>query len=312
MGLIRPPICNRPFQAYGRKIFKHLLIYLLYFLLLPAVADTCWAQNNNKNTEVTVNYAYAAQLGFGGYDVGGLSVNIYTLPFNWTFPLCVTERPWELKVKLPVSYGHFNFEERAPDGTKLSANLDVFSVGAGLELKVPVTGHWSLKPFGTFGLIQEIYSDVSPEDLQADFPFSYYYTTGLRSLVQYDWRNFTFGLGNGLIYAANAAFDGSGNESYSAFEAGIDARHPLGFEIGRYQPDASVFFIYYHFLSPVKFTRFLEEPLEITDQFEFGFSLGFAMPSKIWIFDDPRIGASYLFDSEGELNAFRINFGFPF
>lgn len=312
MGLMRPLICSRLLQTYNYNISKYLLIFLLLSPLLPVAVNTSWAQNNNKNTEVTVNYAYAAQLGFGGYDVGGLSVNIYTLPFNWTFPICVTERPWQLKVKLPVRYGHFNFDERAPDGTKLSADLDVFSVGAGLELEVPVTSHWSLKPFGTFGFIEQIYSDVSPAGLEADFPFSYYYTTGLRSLVQYDWRSFTFGLGNGLIYAANAAFDGSGSESYSAFEAGVDARHPLWFNIGRYQPDANVFFIYYHFLSPVRFTRFLEEPLEINDQFEFGFSLGFAMPSKIWIFDDPRIGASYLFDSEGELNAFRINFGFPF
>ncbi len=312
MSLTQHTTRNNSFRPCNCAVLKHFLFYQCAFWLVLAAANSGFAQENAQNSEVSVNYAYAAQLGLGGYDVGGLTVNVYNLPFGWTFPVCVTEQPWELRVKLPLGYGHFNFEGRAADGTKLSADLDVFSLGAGLELRIPITHYWSLKPFGTFGIIKEIFSDVSSELLHVSFPFSYYYTTGLKSLFEYKWQDFTFGFGNALVYAENAAFDGSGNETYAAFETGIDVRHPLGFNIGSYEPDADLFFIYYHFLSPVTFSRFLQQPLEIKNQYEFGFTLGFAKPSKIWFLEDPRIGASYLFDSDGELNAFRINFGFPF
>ena len=36
-----------------------------------------------ENTEITVNYVYAALLGLGKYDAGGLSVQIYTLPLGY-------------------------------------------------------------------------------------------------------------------------------------------------------------------------------------------------------------------------------------
>lgn len=295
--------CCRSFHALSTAVC------LLFSLL---VAGTVHAQNTNDNTEVTVNYAYAAQLGFGGYDIGGLSVNVYQIPFAFTFPICVTERPWTLKLKMPIGYGRFRFSGRFPDGSRVSADVDTLSFGSGLELKVPVFSFWTLKPFGDFGLVTQIRSSASPGDAEASFPFSYYYTLGIKSRLEKAWREFRFGLGNALVYAENDAFDGSGGESYAAFEAGVDVRHSLGFDIKNYEPDADAFFVYYHYFSPVTFTRFLKEPLEINNQFEFGISFGFQQPSKIWFFDDPRIGGSYLFDDSGSFSAFKINFGFPF
>jgi hypothetical protein len=51
-------------------------------------------------------------------------------------------------------------------------------------------------------------------------------------------------------------------------------------------------------------------PLEVSNQFEFGISVGSATPFKLWILENPRIGVSYRF-GDG-LTGVRVNFGFPF
>jgi hypothetical protein len=291
---------------------RRLHLFLGTVLLVGATIglSPCHAQDSvPDNREIVLNYVYAAQLGFGGFNIGGLSVNIYQVPFGWKFPLYVTDEPWELRVKVPVGYGRFRFKGET-EGAEAHADLDTLSGGTGLELNIPVLPFLFFKPFFNFGVVDDVRRNVSGEEVNVNFPFSYYFTGGLGSLIEYNFQGLTLGYGNALTYAANEAFDDSAGESYAAFETGVDVRHPLGFSVDNYKPDAEIFFIYYHFFSPVKFTQFLEEPLEITDQYEFGISFGFDKPSKIWFLEDPRLGASYRFD--GDFSAIRLNFGFPF
>jgi hypothetical protein len=58
------------------------------------------------------------------------------------------------------------------------------------------------------------------------------------------------------------------------------------------------------------FSRFGREPLEVSNQFEFGVTFGSAVPSKLWIFENPRLGVAYRF-GDG-LSGIRASFGFPF
>lgn len=83
------------------------------------------------------------------------------------------------------------------------------------------------------------------------------------------------------------------------------ARHRSGLS-----PDVGLSFLYYYFFPPAKFSLPGENPLEVSNQFEFGINVGSATPAKLWIFNSPRIGVSYRF-GDG-LTGVRAQFGFPF
>ena len=86
-------------------------VYICVFLLirLGYGGGTGWAQSPPDPSELRVNYVYAGQLGFGAYELGGLSVQIYKLPLAYTFHFG-TDQAWEVKVKMPLVYGRYKFK----------------------------------------------------------------------------------------------------------------------------------------------------------------------------------------------------------
>ena len=264
---------------------------------------------NQTNSQVSVNYVYAALLGLGTYEAGGLSVDVFTLPLQYTFD-SHPNSDTQIRLKLPISYGRFGFEGIAPDGTGLGFDVDTLGTAPGVEFLIPLMPQWTLKPFGNLGLVGEISESTNTPQTQVEFPLNYLYIVGIRSLASQQIQDITLSLGNALIYAGNGAFEGGGVESFTAVETGLDVRFPLGFQFKSYRPDMNLFFIHYHFFPNATFTRFLQEPLRVKDQFEFGGSLGLLQPLDIGMLTNLRLGASYRFG--GGLTAIVINFGFPF
>ena len=120
-----------------------------------------WGQSaGDDNTTVSVNYVYAAQLGIGSYEVGGLSVDVFTLPLAITRPLGDVIGPdlpvdnpegWRVRFKLPVSFGVFDFEADDPEFGRIDIDQYTLAVVPGVELQVPVNDRWTLKPFVDLG-----------------------------------------------------------------------------------------------------------------------------------------------------------------
>src|SRR5690606_12269297 len=149
----------------------------------------------------------------------------------------------------------------------------------------------------------------------------YTYQIGISSIFHYPWNDFTFLFGNAFIYAGDASFDDGEDESvegYGTFMTGIEGRHPLGFEIGDFVPDAGVFFVYHLFTPSLEFTRVGRTTLEIDQIFEVGGTIGLARPYEVsWAPEmlnealaDFRIGIGY--QSGEDLDGVRLTFGFPF
>lgn len=273
------------------------------------------AQQTRENGNVTVNYVYAQQFGLGGYDVGGLSVQVYPLPLPYTLHFG-RNNAWGLKMTPGLTYGRFDFDadvDNIPNsGDELAVTLHTLGGTVALELQIPVLDNWMLKPFVEGGLVGVLHTDVSPAALAPSIrnDLAYTYAVGLRSRFHVDWQRFTFTLGNGLLYAGNATFKGKDAQAYAALETGIDIRHPLGLTIKQYAPDFSVFFIHYHFFPALEFSRFLHTPLEVNNQFEFGVTLGTVPPLPLGIIAGLRLGVSYRFGDN--LTGIRLNLGFPF
>lgn len=286
---------------------RWVILFVLSFVLIAVSSDNSKAQGSG---EVRVNFAYAFQLGFGSYDIGGLDVRVIKFPISHTFELPQFEK-LRIRLNSPIYYGRFKFEGTTPEGLRITAEQNVLSYIPGIELQYEVLENWYLKPFGNVGIAWSITDKSRPAGLvNSDSSTIYIYTVGMKSLYEIFWKDFKFSIGNALLWAGNTTFDeGTPDESYGALENGFEILHPLGFSIKGFEPDASAFFVYYRFLPDAEFSRFLKAPLKVENQYEIAGTIGSAKPFKLWFINNPRIGVGYRF---GDLDVFTINFGFPF
>lgn len=286
-----------------------------------------WSETSDGgNTTISVNYVYASQLGIGSYDIGGLSVDVFTLPLSLTRPLASTfgvvppvdnADDWRVRFKLAPSYGSFDFKANDPEFGKIRIHQQTVALTPGAELIAPVNDVWSVKPFVDAGAGKIV---ASSGDGAGDKNVFVTYTAGLRSRVDVPAGDYALAFGNGVIFAGNDEIGGDDSENYWAIETGVQARRTLGFSLadlgldgprfGGVRPEAGLYFIHYYFPKALEFSRFRDDPLKVRNQFEFGFTLGSATPWELLWIADPRIGASYIFGDD--LEVLRINFGFPF
>jgi hypothetical protein len=136
------------------------------------------------------------------------------------------------------------------------------------------------------------------------------YAAGIRNLFEIRVRDFLLSFGTKLAGAGDATIGESDSEGYGTLMNGLEVRHPIGVRLKSFVPDIGLSFVYYYFFPAAKFSLPGQNPLEVSNQFEFGVSIGSTVPAKLWIFENPRIGVSYRF-GDG-LTGVRVNFGFPF
>ncbi|MFH1983100.1 MAG: hypothetical protein ABIL58_14755 [Pseudomonadota bacterium] len=286
----------KPLSDPSMRQLRSMLVFTVVFFIFTGAA-CCRAEDSRRI--VRVNYVYAAQLGIGGYDVGGLSVQVFTLTLSHTVPIGDGDR-WRLKLKAPISLGLYSFRGNDEDGTPIAVDQQTLALLPGLELQIPISDDWTLKPFADLGAGRALESNTSTAVI---------YTTGITSLYRKRWGAFDVAMGNGLFIAGNGT---GANElsTYSAIENGVEVRHPLGWHVGGFMADLGVMAIYYYYPKALEFSRFLQDPLMVRNQLELGFSIGSAGPLTLFGATNPQIGASTIF-GDG-LTVFRFNFGFPF
>jgi hypothetical protein len=285
--------------------------------------------------EARINYVYATQFGFGGYKVGGLNADVYSLPIGFTVDDVLDS--WDLQVGLPITYGSFRFSDglnvlETDETVFIRAETNTIAFEPRLQLDIPIPWLPGLRvsPLGAFGFGTTFSSSGSAQAenerirLETDETQFYTYQIGVSSLYTRRWNDFTFLLGNAFIYAGDASFDDGPDdlddnvEGYGTFRTGIEGRYPLGFTIADFAPDAGVFFVYNLFTPSLEFTRVARAALEIDQIFEVGGTIGAARPYEVeWLPDmvndalnDFRIGVGY--QSGKDLDGVRLTFGVPF
>jgi hypothetical protein len=269
-----------------------------------------------QQLDVQVNLPYAVQFGFGSYDVGGLSVNIFRVPLQHTFALGSNEDSWRLALTAYLGYGHFSFESSV-FGPKVTASEDFVFALPQAELQIPIRRWWTVKPYVAAGLGRTFNGSAAVEGTQGgevhvEEGFDFLYAAGIGNLFEFQLDDFFLSVGNKLAAAGDATMGQSKNThtSFGTLQNGLEVRHPIGFDVKGMVPDVGLSFIYYYFFPAAKFSLPGEGPLEVSNQFEFGINIGFATPAKLWIFNNPRLGVSYRF-GDG-LTGVRAQFGFPF
>ena len=253
------------------------------------------------NTTVNINYVYAASLGFGGYSLGGLSANVYTLPLSYALP----GRPydgWTLKLLLPIEVGFYDFNATVP-GQRIATSQQSLTAVPGVELQIPINDRFVVKPFAQGGVGHAFGTGGGN-------PNAWVYLAGVRSVAQWHAGDYTISLGNAAIYAGDTTAGSGFAEHYVSLQIAGEVRRPLGLRIGNWTPDVGIFAAEYYYPAPLVFSRYLHDPLRIDNQNEIDFSIGGAEPFKLLWLDNPRIGAGFVFG--GGLKLYHVNFGFPF
>jgi hypothetical protein len=273
---------------------------LLLFASVAARAQTSAAPSPNRT--VYLNYVYAAELGFGGYSLAGLTAQIYPVPLSYTFH-DIFRNGWALKVLAPVEVGLYSLNVTDSNGERISLSQQSVAVVPGAELQIPVGSHTILKPFGQFGVGHTFGVDSGS-------PNAYIFMAGVRAVSQWNLGATTVSLGNAAIYAGDGAIGSGFSERYLSLQWGVELRHPLGFSMGRLEPDLGLYAIDYFYPVPLVFSRFLQPELKIANQGEIGFSVGSATQFELLGLSNPRIGAGFVFG--GGLTVLHINFGFQF
>jgi hypothetical protein len=282
----------------------------------PGLVQKAAAQANGRQLDVQVNLPYAVQFGFGSYDVGGLSVDVFRVPVQHTFSLGPNEDAWRLALTGYLGYGHFSFESSVL-GPKVTASEDFVFVLPQAELQIPLRRWWTVKPYVAAGVGRTFNGSAAVEgtsggEFHVEEGFVFLYAAGISNLFEFQLQDFVLSVGSRLAAAGDATIgpSRSPNTNYGTLQNGLEVRHPLGLDVKGLVPDVGVSFIYYYFFPSAKFSLPGESPLEVSNQFEFGINIGSAKPAKLWIFNNPRIGVSYRF-GDG-LTGVRAQFGFPF
>jgi len=272
-----------------------ILLVLLAFAACPGAGRHCAAEE----VEELPNYAFGAYLGNGIYSASGLDVQVYNLPLGVTLRR-LEGRDYGVRLRLPVSMGFFNFKAADILESGLPDAVETLSFVPGVEFQFPVRRNWVLTPF----------LDAGGGRNSTGGQVTYIFGAGVRSLFVFHGEGFTFRLGNTLLYAGNRAAGEDLSSDFGSFVTGIDARHPLGFNVGGHQVDVSLYAANYLY-SNLEFRRFRVDPIDVVVQYETGVTFGTTTVPGHWIFRlAPRLGLGYRF-GDG-LSVMRLVLGMPF
>jgi hypothetical protein len=271
-------------------------------LLFSSMASRAQTPPASLNRTVNLNYVYAAELGFGGYSLNGLTARAFEVPLDYTLH-DVLRDGWALRILAPIQIGLYSLNVTDTTGERLSVDQQSLALVPGAELEIPVGSRTVLKPFGQFGVGHTFGVDSGS-------PNFYVFLAGARAVSQWHVGATTIALGNAIIYAGDSPIGSGFSEHYLSLQLGVELRHPLGFKVGALAPDLGVYTIYYYYPVPLVFSRFLEPELKIANQGEIGFSIGSVTQFQFLGLSNPRIGAGFIFG--GGLTVLRLNFGFQF
>ncbi len=243
------------------------------------------------------NWYYASVYGTGYYKIGEESVAVLRLPFARTLRQA-TDEQWGLRLTLPVTGAFANFDLREFDLGRVSTSG--VSIVPGLEVVIPLSPAWTVKPLASLGLGRDFQHDSS----------AVIYSVGATTVYQEPIGDSVLSaVGAKLVYAG---YQSGGTESdLAALSVGGDLGFPLKMEIsGRQavlgtQLIGTVYFNNLDFLMP-------GSPREkVSHEVEVALTLGARRPFEVLGIGFDRFGLGYRWGSDG-LRGVRLVGSFPF
>lgn len=229
-------------------------------------------------------------------DVSSNSLQVYRFPISYHVRR-LEEKPWGLRVYLPISFGTYELEAATDIGDFID-RFGSIAVVPGVEFLVPVGQWWVVKPFAEVGVGDDSVSDTT----------HVLYSLGLRARAEFEPRPFDVMFGGAFRYRNNTTSQAVKNW-YSTIEVGADAQLPLGFSLGSRTAHGGAYAIMRHF-TDLEFEIITEGPIDIEWNYEVGLSFSTEPVLRLWKVKLPWIALGYRFGDRQ--SGVRLNFTFPF
>lgn len=283
------------------KIYKHHKItWLLLILSFANFPTLLFAEEAEVEP---VNWAYSSIFGTGWYTVDdNQSLFALSLPVRQTLRKSSVsdtgERYIGVEIDWATSVGLYQIDD-------LPGLLDPDNFGSivftpGIELEIPVTERWYLRPYANFGWGTKIGSSDS----------AWIYYTGIKSRYTLPASSNNWAIINSIYYGGYTPSVGPSSD-LAVFQAGIEYRQQLNSISKKHGPVDLHWTLAYSYLGDELTFGLPDGGLDaVDDQIEMAVAYGYRkQPIKIWFMEFDNIGLGYRFSSNGTFKGISLNLG---
>jgi len=261
------------------------------------------AAANAQTAEVSsVHWAYSSYFGTGWYELrDNRDVFVLRMAPRWDLREAELgedgQRTLGIKFKLAITTGLDNFTVVDIPGAVTPDNLASLSVTPGVDITIPISERWTLRPYAAIGW----------GTLLSESESAWSYWAGIKSRYTFSNGELDWALLNSVGYVGYAPSEGS-SEDFWPLMTGLEFDYPMGdYQWGDEQLVLSWHGMYTSFENDLdlELADGLADP--ISDQWEFGLSLRKEQsPIKIGWFAFDRLGLAYRVSSSGDLKGVSV------
>lgn len=220
---------------------------------------------------------------FGHFTAAGAQADVIDLPLNYTVPL--DDPRYAISFDLPLTY--VETEGKAS-----------YSGSFGIGVRLPLYDNWTLTPAIRAGLVGSV-------DLGSAAVLG---SVSLNSNYRFSYSGLDFSLGNSVAYIQTFPVEIDGtkfdyDQRNLVLRNGLGVSGPTGFKLFGQDTTWQV---------TVVNTQFLIDPVYARDVTDIAFSVGTVNSINGFTWDSVRIGLTYSFSTDSDLQGLRLNFGYRF
>jgi hypothetical protein len=295
-------ISDRRSHAEGTRLHGHrVLAGVLAFIALiyPAISTA------QQEPVTSTHWAFSAFFGSGWYDISDSeSVFIIRAPLGQTIRTSsydLDHRTVGIEIHYPLTIGLHNIDSF--NDLAVRENFGTVAFTPGIELEIPITGRWYLRPV--------LHVGWGTETNGGDSAWIYY--GGIKSRFTPGNSELDWSLLNGIYHAA---YNGEAGDKGSVSMAmlGAEFHHPLeSATLRRDDLQLNWHLTYSWLFDEAQFETYRSFDQSVRDQWELGFALAPRGRSfKIWFLSFEQMGISLRASSNGEYRAITVNMSSPF
>lgn len=293
-----------------RSLFDGWVALLALAFLLCTVGGSALAQAGDvevfEDPSRQVHWAMGAFFGTGWYQVDdNRNMYIFRIPVRQTLSESSIDeqgkRKLGIEILYPLTFGLHDLDE-IPDFIDFD-NFATVSFTPGIQLEIPVTEKWYLRPYAHVGW--------GTETNFSDSAWIYY--GGIKSRYALGDGRGKWSLLNGLYFAGyKPEFENRGR--FASIMTGLEYRRPLGsLELGGDALWLNGHITYHHFFDRLNLHVDEERVESVNDQWEIGLALSKGSKKmKFWFFHFEHVGLSYKWSSNQTYRAISVNLRSPF
>ncbi len=278
--------------------------FFMFLMISACFLFSVTESRAQDSTASSVPWAYGSYFGTGWYRIDA-DRDIYVIRYSPRWELREAgfaedgTRTIGIELRFPITFGLDNFSYEDLPGSFDPDNLSSLSVTPGIDITIPVTENWQLRPYGAVGWGGTFNSSESV----------WTYWAGIKSRYSFQWGKFDWALLNSITYVGHTPSVGPSDDFWPLM-AGLEFDYPLG----KGKLDGEQVFLSWHGTYTTfedNLTSVIDDGsiTPISDQWELGMSFRKEEGRiKILFLKFDRLGLAYRFSTSGDFKGISFVF----